>query len=138
MPGLGSYKFFSLCGLEGQREKRRSNSKAQLLRAGNPGGISALNKRGKEETPSAKGFPSPPWNPSPPGAQSSCSEATREGLPAVRVPGGWGHFPENSALSGASILCISKMMGENLEIQSMKSGRQIWGSINIILIGCNP
>lgn len=43
--------------------------------------------------------------------QNSCS-ATREGLPIVRLPGGWGHFLENSVHFRASILFISKMMGK--------------------------
>ena len=122
-------------GLEDQREKRRSSSKRQLLRANNLGVISAQNKKKKEETPSLRVFQ---WNTSPPGAQSSCSEATREGLPAVRVPGGWGYFPGNSAQCGANMLCISKTMAENWGIRSMKSRRQTWSSVSVILIGCDP
>ena len=140
MPGLGSCKVFSHKTAQNswiRRPERNEEMKfqRQLLRANDLWVISAQNKKKKEETPSVRGFQG---NTSPPGAQSSCSEATREGLPAVRVPGGWGYFPGNSAQCGANMLCISKTMAENWGIRSMKSRRQTWGSVSVILIGCDP
>lgn len=140
MPGLGSCKVFSHKTAQNswiRRPERKEEMKfqRQLLRANDLWVISAQNKKKKEETPSVRGFQG---NTSPPGAQSSCSEATREGLPAVRVPGGWGYFPGNSAQCGANMLCISKTMAENWGIRSMKSRRQTWGSVSVILIGCDP